>query len=239
MSDIPMKTSWRELLARWVALSARDRNIAIGVAIAICVGIYALLIWPMAGKQIARIEYDLQKQAVRDKASSKATAAAPQAQLMAGLGGKNVSEAKRELDSLKRQLEDKRAELTRLNAGFVPMDDLLAMNVLKAGLTSLAEAGDMEVLALEHVQGRTDDKDRAPTVQAIREAALANPFKRPLVTMRARASYHGLMQFLDGLSALPYVAAPVASDIEVEVERDPKTQAPIRQWLRIQIKFAL
>ena len=55
----------------------------------------------------------------------------------------------------------------------------------------------------------------------------------------ARASFRGLMQFLDGLSKLPYVAAPVASSVTVVVERNPQTQAPIRQWLEVRIKFAV
>ena len=57
--------------------------------------------------------------------------------------------------------------------------------------------------------------------------------------MRARASYRGLMQFLFGLSDLPYVAAPVWSDITIGVERNPKTQVPVRQWLEITIRFAV
>jgi len=35
------------------------------------------------------------------------------------------------------------------------------------------------------------------------------------------------------------VAAPVSSDISVQVERHPETRAPVRQWLDVQIRFAV
>lgn len=223
--------------AVWQKLPNTEKNTYTAIASAICMALYFALLWPIAHTRLGKLEYDLEKQAVRNKAAAKLQAApvtpAP------SLGGRNPGEARRELDELHRQLEQTTAEVARLNAGFVPLDDSLAMNVLKTGLTSLAEAGDMEVLALEHVYLRSEDKDRPPNVQMVQEAAQANPFKRPLIVMHARASFRGLMQFLDGLARLPYVAAPVSSDISVQVERHPETQAIIRQWLDVQIKFAV
>lgn len=221
----------------WQKLSAREKNTYTAVAAAICLALYFALLWPIGHTRLNKLEYDLEKQAVRDKAAAKqrTSPATPPP----SLGGKNAADARRELNELHRQLEQTTVEVARLNAGFVALDDSLAMNVLKTGLTSLAEAGDMEVLALEHVYLHSEDKDRPPTPQMVQEAAQANPFKRPLIVMRARASFRGLMQFLDGLSGLPYVAAPVSSEISVQVERHPETKAIIRQWLDVQIKFAV
>lgn len=223
--------------AAWQKLPVKEKNTYTGVAAAVCLAVYFGLIWPIGYKRLSKLEYELEKQAVRDRTAAKqptsAVAAPP------SLGGKNLVEARRELNELHRQQEETGAEVARLNASFVPLDDSLAMNALKTGLTSLAEAGDMEVLALEHVYLRSEDKDRPPTPQMVQEAAQGNPFKRPLIVMRARASYQGLMQFLDGLSRLPYVAAPVGSDISVQIERHPETRAVIRQWLDVQIRFAV
>ena len=227
----------RHLRATLRRLSDKDKNTYAAVAAAICLALYFGLIWPRGHTRLSQLAYELEKQATRDKLAAKQPARPPAP--LPSLGGKNLVEARRELSELHRQVDETRNEVARLNGSFVPLDDSLAMNALKTGLTSLAEAGDMEVLALEHVYLRNEDKERAPTSQMVHEAAQGNPFKRPLIVMRARASYHGLMQFLDGLSRLPYVAAPVSSDISVQVERHPETRAPVRQWLDVQIRFAV
>lgn len=221
----------------WEKRTSKERNLLVaGTGFALIV-IYGLLIYPLAGKKIDKLSYDLEKMAVRSKSTAKADAApaVPPPALM----GKSQAEAERELREIQRQMESISTELRTLKAQFVPLDDSLAMNALKSGLTSLAEAGDMEVTAIQHVVLRREDADKPPTPEILKEAAQSNPFKRPLIEMRARASFRGLMQFLDGLSQLPYVAAPVASSITVVVERNPQTQAPIRQWLEVRIKFAV
>ena len=47
------------------------------------------------------------------------------------------------------------------------------------------------------------------------------------------------MQFLNGLTALPYIAAPVWSNVSVGMERHPETKLPTRQWLEVEIRFAV
>ncbi|MGQ0710520.1 MAG: hypothetical protein ACT4NV_12315 [Rhodoferax sp.] len=221
----------------WGQRPPKERNlIALGAGLALAL-VYGLALYPLAAKRIDKLSYDLEKLAVRSKGAAKADAAPLAAP--PGLGGMNPAQAERELQELQRQLEDTTAELRTLQSQFVALDDSLAMNALKTGLTTLAEAGDMEVTAIEHVVPRAEDKDRPPTPELLRTAAQANPFKRPLVQMRARASFRGLMQFLDGLHQLPYIAAPVASSVTVVVERHPQTQAPLRQWLDVRIKFAV
>ncbi len=221
----------------WSQRPAKERNlITVGVGLVLAL-VYGLGIYPLAGKRIDKLAYDLEKMAVRSKGAAKAEAAplvTPPA-----LVGVNPAQAERELQGLQRQVEELSTELQALQSHFVALDDSLAMNALKSGLTNLAEAGDMEVTAIEHVVARAEDKDRPPTPELLQAAAQTNPFKRPLVQMHARASFRGLMQFLDGLHQLPYIAAPVASSITVVVERHPQTQAPLRQWLDVRIKFAV
>lgn len=226
-----------QLQRSWDKRSQKDRNlIAAGIGLLLII-VYAVALYPLAGKRIDKLTYDIAKMSVREKNAAKAENKpyAPPPALM----GKSPHEAERELLELQRQRDDSANELRLLKGKFVALDDTLAMNTLKSGLTSLAEAGDMEVIAIEHVVLRKEDRDRPPTPDVLQEAAKSNPFRRPLVEMRARASFRGLMQFLDGLHQLPYVAAPVASSIVVAVERDPQTQAPIRQWLEVRIRFAV
>jgi len=221
----------------WQKLPAKERNLAAAVIALILIGIYGVFIWPRTDDRASKLEYDLSKMAAREKAVKRS----PQADFAPppSLGGKSPPEAQEELKALQEQLDKVRGEVLALKGRFVPMDDSLAMNALKSGLTALAEAGDMEVTAIEHVYERREDKDRPPTPELIMKAAQANPFKRPLVILRARASFRGLMQFLDGLQALPYIAAPVGCNIVVRVENDPKTKLPVRQWLEVQIKFVV
>lgn len=232
-----MNTLLQKYYQSWKALPARDKNLRTAAVAFVLAALYGFLVWPQTDKRIAKMRYDMEKLAVREKSAAKNIA--PPAPLPTSLGGKNVAEAKKELDALQAQMEATRAEVGQLKASFVPLDDSLALNALKSGLTSLAEAGDMEVSALEHVYLKPEEKDSVPNLKLIQEAANANPYKRPLLVLRARASYRGLMQFLEGLSTLPYVAAPVWSDIAVKVERNPETRAPVKQWLEIVIKLAV
>ncbi len=221
----------------WQKRPDKERNLIVAGSGLGLIILYAVLLFPLADRRIEKMAYDLEKIAIRSKATAKSEAksAAPPAALL----GKSQSQAEQELKDLRSQIESLSGEMQQVRAQFIPLDDSLAMNALKSGLTSLAEAGDMEVMAIEHVVTRSEDKDRAPTPAMIKEAAEANPFKRPLIVMRARASFRGLMQFLDGLNQLPHVAAPIASDIKVVVERNPQTNAPVRQWLDVKIKFAI
>lgn len=227
----------RHLHSRWLKLPAKEKHTYTAAAVGTLVALYFVLIWPQAHTRLSKLEYDMEKLAVRERQAAKAPAA--QVTPPPSLGGKNMVDGRKELDELHRQLERIQVEIRSQRNAFLPIDDSLAMNALKSGLTSLAETGDMEVIGLEHVYLRTEDKDMPPTPQMLQEAAERNPYKRPLLIMRAKASFRGLMQFLDGLSALPYVAAPVASEISVQIDRDPATQQAIRQWLDVKIKFAI
>ena len=230
----------RSPVERWKAWTAKkpgEKNLHVVIAGIVATAIYFVAIHPLAAKQIDKIRYDMEKQKAREKVSSKQQGKAPPPPL--AFGGKSLKDAEKELETLRARLDETRAAVQALNAAFVPLDDTLAMNALKTGLTSLAEAGDMEVLAVEHIYLRPEDKDRPPTPQLIADAARSTPFQRPLLLMRARASYRGLMQFLFGLTELPYVASPVWSDISVGVERHPETKLPVRQWLEVKIRFAV
>ena len=229
--------AWKAWKA-WVAKKPGEKNLHVAVAALIVAAIYFAVVFPIANKEIDKLAYNLEKAQAREKTVARQQNTPPPPTPSA-FGGKSLKDAEKELEDLRQKLVENRTAVNALKNAFLPLDDTLAMNALKTGLTALAESGDMEVIAVEHVYARNDDKERAPTAQMIQEAARSNPFQRPLLVMRARASYRGLMQFLLGLSGLPYVAAPVWSEISVGIERHPQTRAPLRQWLDVTIRFAV
>lgn len=227
-----------EFWKQWCARKPGEKNLHVMIAALMLCAAYFALIHPLTSARIDKIDYDMSKQRAREKAVTRNKEAAV-VQPPDIFAGKSLPEARQALSELQQQLEETRDGVQRYESAFVSLDDTLAMNVLKTGLTALAEAGDMEVLSVEHVYRKSEDSHRLPTPQLIRESAEANPYKRPLLKMRARASYRGLMQFLNGLTSLPYIAAPVSSQIDVGIERNPETRMPVRQWLDIEITFAV
>ncbi|MDR3220531.1 MAG: hypothetical protein LBU46_00775 [Candidatus Accumulibacter sp.] len=221
----------------WTAKKPGEKNLHVLIAAVVLAAFYLAAIFPLSYKELNRIGYNMEKARARERTLGRQSVTPPPAPN--AFSGKSLRDAEKERDTLRQKLEETRAAVADLKNTFVPLDDTLAMNALKTGLTALAESGDMEVLGIEHIYARAEDKDRTPTPQLLQDAARGNPFQRPLLVMRARASYRGLMQFLLGLAELPYVAAPVWSEIGVGVERHPQTKAPVRQWLEVTIRFAV
>ncbi|MDR0528997.1 MAG: type II secretion system protein M [Zoogloeaceae bacterium] len=222
----------RKLALRWAKFSPAERHQIAGAAsfmIALC---YALLIWAPGDKRLGELVYKEQKQSIRSRSANKAEEELKKNN-MAGL---NPQAIQLDLARARASLERQEAELERLLARFVPLEDLESLQMLKAELTRLAENGDMEVIALEHIYRRPEERDRPPTLELLKESMTANPYKRPLLRLKARASYWGLIAFLDGLSGLSHVAAPVWSDVSVKSDAAPNST---RQWLEMEIRLAI
>ncbi|GHT89812.1 hypothetical protein AGMMS49545_01150 [Betaproteobacteria bacterium] len=235
----------KQLQEKIASLSRRERG---QLSAGVCVGIallYGLLLWPLGHQQLSRLKYDESKLAVQQRNSGKNTP------VKAAPGGLSLQQARQELVKTQESLISLNREQTRLNERFIPLEDLESLQALKSELTRLAEEGDMEMIALEHIYRRPEDRERAPSLELLKEAGQSNPYKRPLLCLRARASYRGLMQFLDGLQQLPRIAAPVWSNIEVKSEkpdvgRNSRNNADHsgrsgtpRQWLEVEIRLAI
>jgi len=229
--------------ARWRRFSAAERHQIVGAACFLIALFYGLLLWMPGNKQLGELHYKEQKQAARNKSSAKTDAALKNF----NFDGQDIEATKKELGKARASLATLEAERHRLSARFVPLEDLESLQALKTDLTQLAASGDMEITALEHIYARPEDRDRPPTLDLLKSAAGANPYKRPLLRLKARASYRGLMEFLDGLKGLPRIAAPVWSDIQVNAEQavaerdgalgNPAT--PPKQWLEVEIRLAI
>jgi len=230
--------------ARWRRFSAAERHQIVGATCFLLALCYGLLLWMPGNKQLGELHYKEQKQAARNKSSAKADAA------LKGFNfdGQDIEATKKELGKARASLAALEGERKRLTARFLPLEDLESLQALKTELTQLAASGDMEITALEHIYVRPEDRDRPPTLELLKTAAEANPYKRPLLRLKARASYRGLMEFLDGLKGLTRVAAPVWSDIQVNAGQAVSTErdgafgnpaTPPKQWLEVEIRFAI
>jgi type II secretory pathway component PulM len=228
-----------DLSGRWQRFSPRERHQFCGALCFVIVVFYGALLWMPGNKQLGELVYSKQKQ---DKRFSASRASANELKKF-DFNAMDTEGTRRELARAMETLRAQSFERERLLTRFVPLDDLETLQVLKSEITALAEKGDMEVLALEHIYRRADDRDLPPTQALIREAAENNRYKRPLLSLKARASYRGLMEFLDGLPTLSRVAAPVWSDIVVKREEQKSGQtgalAVPRQWLEVEIRLAI
>lgn len=234
----------KQLQEKIGSLSKRERGQwSAGLCMLIAL-LYGLLLWPLGHKQLAALNYKESKQAVQKKNSGAAAAVKAPAP-----GSLSLQQAAQELAKAQESLAVLNQEQARLNGRFIPLKDLESLQALKSALTRLAEEGDMEIIALEHIYRRPADRERPPTLELLKEAGQDNPYKRPLLSLRARASYRGLMQFLDGLQQLPRIAAPVWSNIEVNSDQPekgsrsnaatPANAATPRQWLEVEIRLAI
>lgn len=224
------------LYQRWQAFSPRNRNVALVLAVALLIGLYVMLAWPHSGGRLKEMEYQQQKQRARQKAGNGKQV---NAQTLPDLGGQSPEQARKELGTLRSRIEELKARQVALRARLLNLDNTEGMLNLKSQLITLAESGDMEVQSLEHVFIRDGDQNRPPTPERLAEAAGRNPYKRPLIRLKARASYRGLMQFLSGLGNLEHIAAPVKADIRVRsAPSGTPTTAP-QQWLDVELQFAI
>jgi hypothetical protein len=239
-----MKQYWQHISGRWWRFSSAERHQIVAVVCGFMILCYGLFLWHPGHKKLGDLVYKEQKQNVRKRTSAKGDAALKRF----NLDGLDAQVTHRELEKVRETLAGLEAEQARLLERFVPLDDLETLQSLKSELARLAESGDMEVTVLEHIYFQAGDRDRPPTPELLKKASESSPYKRPLLRLRARASYRGLMQFLLGLSSLSRVAAPVWSDISVKVDKARQrggnqsvfsvSEAP-RQWLEVEIHLAI
>ena len=144
----------------------------------------------------------------------------------------------RDLGALKQVLAEQTRRLDTVRTRFADLENLAEHQQLRLGLADLANRSDIEVLSFETVGIRREEQHKAPTVERLREMAQSNRYQRPLLNMRARASYRGMMDFLDGLARLPHQVSPVRVNVQVKTNGDEHTPAT-RQWLELELDLAL
>lgn len=229
-----MKTRLRALQARWRSVTAAERRRYFLVGGMLLAGLFALFHGLVTAPALVKAQDDLTRVKGRAAKQGKQEAAPP----VPRLSGKSPGLLAREVKGLESQLAIQSTRLADLDPRFAPLDKLEEQQQLRLALTALANSADLEMLKLEQKGIAREERDLSPTPERMRALAEANPYKRPLLRFEARASYRGLMQFLDGLAALPFMVSPVW--ISVEVKTDAREgQAPRRQWLEVALDLAL
>ncbi|MDR0674119.1 MAG: hypothetical protein LBF93_10825 [Zoogloeaceae bacterium] len=217
------------LLDRWRKLSTTRRSQAIFGLCAFLIVFYALIIYPAGYRKLETLRYREEKLNVRIKNSGGSFTPGKQAK-----DELSTEQARREIARIDVTLEAMKAEEKRFTERFLAPGDLEGLQILKSALAELAESGDMEVIAIEHGNARA-----APALKPDAAGDSNNPYKRPLLHFKARTSYRGLMRFLDGLGELPYIAAPVWSDIHIGGERRAKPNDNASATLEVEIRLAI
>lgn len=221
------------LRARWQRLSAADRRrvpLLLGIALlAALLLLHALATLP----ERTKTTQDLARLRGRAQQLQSAPRVAPPRWT-----GKSPAALAREVAGLRAELQQQRARLAELEPRFAPLDDLQPSRRLLEALTRLAEQSGLDIELLETRGLTREDRLQAPSLQRLQQLAQANPYKRPLVRLQARASYRGLMQLLDGLQAMPYLVSPVWLSLEVKTEA-PAAGRPRLQWLQLTMDLTL
>ncbi|MDR1461730.1 MAG: hypothetical protein LBI68_01120 [Azoarcus sp.] len=237
-----MEKIFRSVADFWLHFSLAERHQIVGAACFLIVVFYGLLFWYPADKMLGDLAYKEQKQVARNRAVSKNADVVKNF----NIDGLDIQATRRELAAAQESFAALEAEQARLSVRFTPLDDAETLQALKSELTRLAESGDMEIDALEHIYSRRDDKYTSPTPELLKSASEGNRYKRPLLNLRARASYWGLMAFLDGLPTLSRIAAPVWSNISVKVGKTGREGEDVlgigaapKQWLEVEIHLAI
>jgi hypothetical protein len=234
-----LRAEFRKLALQWQGVSVAQRSQFVAGLCIIMIGFYAVVVWPISHKKLNAQLYKEEKLNMRIKNSGAGVAPKPVA------GDLDATRARDELAKAQAAIDALKAEQARLSARFITLDDLDGLQSLKSELTRLAEASNLEIVALEHLYGRAEDRDRPPTPDRLKQVDQGNPYQRPLLRLRARVNYHGLMRFLGGLQGLPHIAAPVWSDISVISGKAPTnaknraSEAPSRTLLNVEIRLAI
>lgn len=222
------------LIEAWRGLPAETRRTLLAGLAVLFIVFYAGVVWK-THKSLGEVRYALEKQAARTREIGTKNDVPS-----SDLGGGDPAQIARELAALKQRLVDEDAKAYALRRQFLDYERTDTAQELKDRLTRLVDQGDMELIGLTHVFARKEDRDRAASKELLDAAAKANRFGRPLLQLRVRSSYEGLMEFLDGLDTLPWIVSPVSADIAVKVDdklRDERGE-PLR-WLEAEFRLAI
>lgn len=228
------RSGWSgRLQARWLAMPEAERRrvpLVLGILVlASTLAAHALLTMP------ARLKTD--QDHARQSQRAAAGKRAPK-QATPRWAGKSAGALRREVQGLKDEVATQQARLADLEPRFASLAQVGPSRDLFEALTGLAASADMELETLEQKGLKREERDQPPSVARLAGLAAASPYQRPLVRLKARASYRGLMQFLDGLSGLPQVVAPVWISIEVATDA-PNGGRPRLQWLNVEMDLNL
>ncbi|AFL72258.1 hypothetical protein [Thiocystis violascens] len=203
-----------KLKQTWQALPPADRLRWLAIGTAIAVGLYGLLIFPFANRELTKSTALVARRT--DRIEKRAQVPQVDVGTAAALQGK--------LPKIVKQKEALEARYGELAGRFTPGDTPGAHQLLLLELNTLAESSGIQLLK----QGDESDGRRGLTPLRDQESG------RPYMRVQGAGDYWGLLAFLRGLGNLNYASAPLG--VELRTEGEPKAQ---QSMLNISIDVTL
>lgn len=225
--------NWHGMVARWQALPDTDKRrvpLVLGILLlAATMLLHGVVNLPVRSKA----EQDLSRMTGRALKLKEGPKVTPPRWT-----GRSPAALNIEVAGLKEELDKQKQALALMEPRFASLAEVESTRELLAEITRLAEASDMELTLLELKGLKKEEKGQAPSIERLQRLAKDSPYQRPLVRLTARASYRGLMEFLDGLAELPYESAPVWLSVEIKTDA-AGNQRPRLQWLDVTMDLNL
>ena len=186
-----MSAQWQK---KWRRKSEKEKNQIAVVVVMMIVAAYALLVFQFTYSENNDVlkMYNRQK----DRLEKKRAKAPPKPPNVGGLA--------RKLKSIDKQIEVALQSKEKLGGSFVSLNDAGEIRKLRFTISNLAKESGINIQRMVDAGlVRTANDSDAPSAKDI-ESVTDNPYGRPLLKVRAQASYSGLLDFFDNLSSLKY-----------------------------------
>ncbi len=190
---------WRR---SWRNLTHQDRMRWLAIGTGVTLGLYGLLIYPFAAKDLTRSSALLARRV--DRIEKRAQVPEVDAGAAATLQGRHAK--------LLKEREALEERYRALAAQFAPANDPEAHQALLLELNTLAEASGIRLLQ----QG--DEVDQHRRVRPLKDEESGRSFMRVI----GAGDYWSLIAFLKGLNELSYASAPLGMELKLKGDPEPR-----------------
>jgi hypothetical protein len=196
------------MMGRWQKLRAGDRMKLLVVLMALTLGAYGGLIYPVTQKGLADSEKMIKRRLNRIKTRTQIDV---QTQDNPRALAKTLAEVDKDLAEIESQW-------AKVMQGFLSLEDSEAQHSLLLEISTLAQTSGVQVV-------RSGDLVSGSHLGAGGQGPLVDKrLGRPLLQMTARSNYWQLLSFLDGLSDLSYRVSVVHLVLTARYDENPKDE---------------
>lgn len=203
-----MSAQWQK---KWRRKSEKEKNQVALIVVMAVVAAYAVGVFQFTYTKNNDVVKMYNRQ--QDRLAKRKAKAPPKPPDTAGLA--------RNLKSLESQIETALETKGKLSGSFVPLSDTQEMQKLRFALSTMASESGVSIQRMVDaglVRTSLNDSD-APSAKDM-ENVTKNPYGRPLLQVRAQASYAGLLQFFQSLSTLSYKVVVVRYGVFVKEHKN-------------------
>ncbi len=201
-----MSAQWQK---KWRRKSEKEKNQIVMVVVMAVVAAYALLVFQFTYEDNKKTINGYNRQ--KDRLEKKKAKAPPKPP--------NTGSLAKQLKSLEGQIKTAQATKEKLGGSFVSLSEPQEMQKLRFALSNIANESGVNIMRMVDAGlVRTSDDD-APSASEI-ENVTNNPYGRPLIQVRAQASYGSLLQFFQSLTSLRYKVVVVRYGVFVRESKN-------------------